>query len=69
MQALQGRGVRFLSCHSSTEGAGSRLRQGIRLVARSRRNCEGHASVLVVASAAAALALLQCEGRYSYMAV
>ena len=74
MQALLVRGVRFLSCHSSTE-------EQVRGFAKEFALAQGREEivkdmlahtvpgVLVVASAAAALALLQCEGRYSYMAV
>jgi hypothetical protein len=74
MQALQGRSVRFLSCHSSTEEQVRGFAKEFAL-AQDReeivKDMLAHTvpGVLVVASAAAALALLQCEGHYSYMSV
>jgi hypothetical protein len=74
MQALQGRGVRFLSCHSSTEEQVRGFAKEFALTQDREeivKDMLAHTvpGVLVVASAAAALAILQCEGHYSYMAV
>jgi len=74
IQGLQTRGVRFLSCHSSNEEAARALiKQNNLTVAPEEivKDMQAHAlpGVLVVPSIAAALAFLQCEGHYSYMAV
>jgi len=73
IQALQSRGVQFLSCHTSTEEAARALIQQNSLSAHPEdvaQDMVEHAlpGVIVVPSLAAALAVLQCEGRYSYMA-
>jgi hypothetical protein len=74
IQGLQARGVRFLSCHSSTEEAARALIKQNSLSAQPEevvKDMQAHTlpGVLIVPSVAAALAVLQCEGHYSYMAV
>ena len=74
MQALQVRGVHFLSCHSSTEEQVRGFAKEFALTQDREeivKDMLAHTvpGVLVVASAAAALALLQCEGHYSYISV
>ena len=72
VQALQSRGVRFLRCHSSTEETARTL---IKLNGLSEqpeeivKDIHAHAlpGVLIVPALAAALAQLQCDGRYAYM--
>jgi len=74
MQGLQRRGVRFLSCHTALE---EQVRQLIKYYSLSEapetivRDMLAHTvpHVLVVASMVSAIALLQCEGRYSYVTV
>jgi hypothetical protein len=74
MQGLQRRGVRFLSCHTALE---EQVRQLIKHYNLSEdpetivRDMLAHTvpDVLVVASMVSAIALLQCEGRYSYVKV
>ena len=74
MQGLQRRGVRFLSCHTALE---EQVRQLIKRYTLSEdpetivRDMLAHTvpDVLVVASMVSAIALLQCEGRYSYTKV
>jgi intracellular sulfur oxidation DsrE/DsrF family protein len=74
MQGLQRRGVRFLSCHTALE---EQVRQLIRHYSLSEnpeaivRDMLAHTvpGVLVVASMVSAIALLQCEGGYSYITV
>jgi hypothetical protein len=74
MQGLQRRGVRFLSCHTALE---EQVRQLIRHYTLSEapetivRDMLAHTvpDVLVVASMVSAIALLQCEGGYSYVVV
>ena len=74
MQGLQRRGVRFLSCHTSLEEL---VRQLIKHYSLSEdpetivRDMLAHTvpQVLVVASVVSAIALLQSEGRYSYVTV
>ncbi len=73
IQALQSRGVRFISCHQSTEEEARAFIEQNHLTAQPEdvaRDMVEHAlpGVIVVPSLAAALALLQCEGHYSYMA-
>jgi hypothetical protein len=74
IQGLQARGVRFLSCHSSTEEAARALIKQNGLSAQPEeivKDMQAHTlpGVLLVPSVAAALAFLQCEGHYSYMMV
>ena len=74
MQGLQRRGVRFLSCHTALE---EQVRQLIKHYNLSEapetivRDLLAHTvpGVLVVASMVSAIALLQIEGRYSYVTV
>jgi hypothetical protein len=74
MQGLQRRGVRFLSCHTALE---EQVRQLIKYYSLSEapetivRDLLAHTmpGVLVVASMVSAIALLQIEGRYSYVTV
>jgi hypothetical protein len=74
MQGLQRRGVRFLSCHTALE---EQVRQLIKHYTLSKgpetivRDMLAHTvpDVLVVASMVSAIALLQCEGGYSYVTV
>jgi hypothetical protein len=73
VQGLRARGVRFLSCHSSTEEAARALIQQNSLTAQPEeivKDIHAHAlpGVIIVPALSAALALLQCEGHYSYMA-
>jgi hypothetical protein len=73
IQGLQVRGVRFLSCHSSTEEAARALIKQNGLSAQPEeivKDMQAHTlpGVLIVPSVAAALAFLQCDGHYSYMA-
>ena|SRR5246127_4349134 len=74
MQGLQRRSVRFLSCHTALE---EQVRQLIKHYNLSEdpetivRDMLAHTvpNVLVVASMVSAIALLQCEGGYSYVLV
>jgi hypothetical protein len=74
MQGLERRGVRFLSCHTALE---EQVRQLIKHYTLSEdpetivRDMLAHTvpDVLVVASMVSAIALLQCEGAYSYVVV
>jgi hypothetical protein len=73
IQALQSRGVRFVSCHTSTEEAARAfVKQGNLSVYPEEvaKDMVEHAlpGVVIVPSLAAALAIFQCEGHYSYMA-
>ena len=74
MQTLQSRGVQFLCCHTATEEQARVLVRQYGLSGQPEeivRDLLAHTwpGVLVVASMTAAIALLQCEGRYSYVAV
>lgn len=74
IQALQHRGVKLLSCHTATEEqvraliAHQNLTKQPELIVKEML---AHAlpDVLVVASMVAAIALLQTDGRYSYITV
>jgi hypothetical protein len=74
MQGLQRRGARFLSCHTALE---EQVRQLIKHYTLSEdpetivRDMLAHTvhGVMVVASMVSAIALLQCEGGYSYVTV
>jgi hypothetical protein len=73
VQGLQARGVRFLSCHSSTEEAARSLIKLHNLTSQPEdivKDIHAHAlpGVIMVPALSAALALLQCEGHYGYMA-
>ena len=72
VQSLQARGVRFLSCHASTEEAARALIKQNSLTAQPEeivKDIHAHAlpGVIVVPTLSAALALLQCDGHYAYM--
>lgn len=74
MQALQARGVTFLSCHTATE---EQIKDLIKQYSMPQhpeeiiKDIQAHTmpGVLVVASMVAAIALLQSEGRFSYITV
>jgi hypothetical protein len=73
IQGLQARGVRFLSCHTSTEEQARAFvkRNGLSTLPEEiARDMVAHTvpGVLVVPSVAAALAALQSDGQYGYMA-
>ncbi len=73
IQALQSRGVRFVSCHTSTEEEARAFIQlnGLSVAPEDvARDMVEHAlpGVIIVPSLAAALAIFQCEGHFSYMA-
>jgi intracellular sulfur oxidation DsrE/DsrF family protein len=73
VQALQSRGVQFVSCHTSTEEAARALIQQNSLGAHPEEVAQDMVEhvlpgVIIVPSLAAALAVLQCEGHFSYMA-
>ena len=72
VQGLQARGVKFLSCHSSVEEVARALIKMNNLSAQPEevaKDIQAHIlpGVLLVPALAAALALLQGEGHYSYM--
>jgi hypothetical protein len=72
VQGLQARGVRFLSCHVSTEEAARALIKQNGLSAPPEdvvKDIQAHAlpGVIIVPALAAALAYLQGEGHYTYM--
>jgi intracellular sulfur oxidation DsrE/DsrF family protein len=72
VQALTSRGVRFLSCHSSTEEAARALIKMNNLSAQPEdvvKDIHAHAlpGVIIVPALSAALAQLQSDGRYGYM--
>jgi len=74
MQTLQARGVQFLSCHTALEEQVRVLIRRDKLLQSPEqivREMLAHTvpGVLVVASMAAAIALLQVEGHYSYITV
>lgn len=72
IQALQGRGIQFISCHTATEEAAAALvKQNNLSVERDEvaRDLVAHAwpGVIVVPALAAAMAILQSIGNYGYM--
>lgn len=72
IQALQARGVKFLSCHSSTEEAARALIKKNNLSEKPEdvvKDMQAHIvpGVILVPALAAALAILQVDGHYSYM--
>lgn len=74
VQGLQARGVKFLSCHSSIEEAARSIVKQFSLSAQPEdvvKDMQAHTppGVIMVPALAAALALLQSDGHYSYMAV
>jgi len=73
VEALQTRGVQFLSCHTATEEQARGLVKRNKLTQTPEEVVHemlAHTlpEVLVVASMVAAIALLQCEGHYAYTA-
>jgi intracellular sulfur oxidation DsrE/DsrF family protein len=73
MQALQARGVQFLSCHTALEEQVRVLIQRNQLAQSPEeivRDMLAHTEpgVLVVAAMAAAIAVMQAEGHYTYIA-
>lgn len=73
VEALQGRGVRFVSCHTATEEAARVLIKQNSLTADPEevtRDLISHAlpGVVIVPALTAALAILQTDGHYGYMA-
>lgn len=74
IQALQGRGIQFLSCHTATEEQARVLVRELKLSSSPEevvRDLLAHTlpGVLVVPSMVAAIALLQAEGHYTYITV
>ncbi len=74
IEVLQSRGVRFLSCHTASEEQSRALIERLHLSQTPDeivKDWQAHTipGVLVVASMVAAIAVLQCEGRYSYITV
>lgn len=74
VEVLQSRGVRFLSCHTASEEQARALIQHSHLSQSPDeivKDWQSHVipGVLIVASMVAAVAVLQCEGRYSYITV
>lgn len=72
MQALQARGVHFLSCHTALEEQVRVLIRRLKLPESPEeiaRDMLAHAlpGVLVVAAMGAAIAVLQAEGHYAYI--
>lgn len=74
IQGLQARGVRFLCCHTATEEQARFLIRRRSLTQQPEDVVKDllahvHPGILVVASMVAAIAMLQIEGRYSYITV
>jgi hypothetical protein len=74
MQALQSRGITFLSCHTATEEQARVLVRRNKLSQSPEEIVQDmlthtQPGVLVVASMTAALALLQAEGHYTYLSI
>lgn len=74
MQALQRRGVKFLSCHTATEEQARALIKHNNLQQQPEEIVKEMLThlvpqILVVASMVAAIALLQTDGHYSYLKV
>lgn len=74
IEVLQSRGARFLSCHTASEEQSRKLIKHLNLSQKPDeivRDWQAHTipGVLVVASMVAAIAVLQCEGNYSYINV
>ena len=72
VQGLQARGVKFLSCHSSTEEAARALIKKNNLSAQPEevvKDLQAHIlpGVILVPALSAALTLLQNDGHFSYM--
>ena len=74
IEVLQSRGVRFLSCHTASEEQSRALIERMHLSQKPDEvvnDWQAHTipGVLVVASMVAAIAVLQCDGHYSYITV
>jgi hypothetical protein len=74
MEALQGRGVQFLSCHTATEEQAQGLLRQYAFKAAAEeivRDLQAHTmpGVLIVPAMVAAVSLLQSDGHYSYITV
>ena len=74
IQALQRRGVRFLSCHTATEAQARALIAHNKLTQKPEevvQDLQRHTlpGVLIVPSMVAAIALLQSEGHFSYITI
>jgi len=74
VQGLQAHGVKFLSCHTSIEEAARAIIKQLNLPAQPEdvakdMQAHVHPGVILVPALAAALAVLQSEGHYSYMAI
>jgi intracellular sulfur oxidation DsrE/DsrF family protein len=72
VEALQGRGVKFLSCHNSTQAVARELVEQNSLKQSAdeiTQDLQTHTvpSVLIVPAMVAAITLLQSEGRYTYI--
>jgi hypothetical protein len=72
IEALQGRGIQFVSCHTATEEAAAALIAQNNLPATREevaRDLVAHAwpGVIIVPALAAAMAILQSVGNYGYM--
>ncbi len=74
VQGLQAHGVRFLSCHTSIEEAARSVIKQFSLSAQPEEVAKDmqahiHPGVIMVPALASALAVLQSDGHYSYMAI
>ena len=74
MEALQGRGVQFLSCHTATEEQAHALVKKFSLTVSPEevvKDLEAHTQpgVLIVPAMVATVSLLQSEGHYTYITV
>lgn len=74
MEALQARGVQFLSCHTATEEQAQGLLKQYAFKATAEeivRDLQAHTmpGVLIVPAMVAAVSLLQSEGHYTYITV
>ena len=74
MEALQGRGVQFLSCHTATEEQAHALVKKFSLTVTPVevvKDLEAHTQpgVLIVPAMVATVSLLQSEGHYTYITV
>jgi intracellular sulfur oxidation DsrE/DsrF family protein len=74
IEALQGRGVQFLSCHTASEEQAKALVSQYSLKTSSEeivRDLQAHIlpGVLIVPAMVAAIAILQSEGRFTYITV
>ncbi len=74
IEVLQSRGVRFLSCHTASEEQSRAVIKRLNLSQTPDevvKDWQAHTipGVIVVASMVAAIAVLQCEGHYSYITV